>query len=212
MNGRPRSTAPTARRGDLKSWRGGTGLTLIELMVVVAIVGVIALLAVPSVRDFILMQRLRSINAQLVTDLQFARSEAVRRGQILRVVFLQDGGQTCYALYTSPDQTVRCSCLQGAGAACSGAAGAVEVRTVVVPRALGVTVLPVNTNVDGLGFEPATGGLVTNLEDSATAPLAIMSTEVRVDAQRRLRTSVVQSGRASVCAPDATTMQVPACT
>ncbi|MBL0296209.1 MAG: hypothetical protein IPQ21_03190 [Betaproteobacteria bacterium] len=65
-------------------------LTLVELMVVVAVVAIVLTLAAPSFRDFILLQRLKGINAQLVTDLQFARSEAVARGTLMRVQFLAE--------------------------------------------------------------------------------------------------------------------------
>ena len=62
------------------------GFTLVELLIVVAVVAIILVVAAPSFRDMILMQRLRSITAQLVTDLQFARNEAVSRGTLLRLV------------------------------------------------------------------------------------------------------------------------------
>jgi type IV fimbrial biogenesis protein FimT len=192
--------------------RTGTGLTLIELMVVIVVVGVLALVAVPSVRDLILMQRLRSINAQLVTDLQFARSEAVRRGEVLRVVFREDAGRTCYALFTSPGNGIRCDCLNGAGSACALAAGAVEVRTVVVQRSLGVTLLPGSGEAGAFGFQPSTGGLIPLLSDLLINPPTQASLEARIDDARRLRTVVNLAGRLTVCAPNAAAMQVPACT
>lgn len=53
------------------------GLTLIELMITIAVVGVLLALAAPSFYEFMLVQRLKGVNAELVTDLQLARSEAV---------------------------------------------------------------------------------------------------------------------------------------
>ncbi|HRC39206.1 MAG TPA: prepilin-type N-terminal cleavage/methylation domain-containing protein, partial [Rubrivivax sp.] len=44
--------------------------TLVELMIAIAVVAVVLVLAAPSFRELIEMQRLRSVNAQLVTDLQ----------------------------------------------------------------------------------------------------------------------------------------------
>ena len=84
-----------------KHRRASPGFTLIELMVVVAIAGVLLLLVAPSFQDMIVMQRLRGVNAQLITDMQFARSEAVSRGRYARVNFGNDGDQTCYVIYVA---------------------------------------------------------------------------------------------------------------
>jgi type IV fimbrial biogenesis protein FimT len=187
-----------------------TGLTLIELMIALSVVAVLALVAAPSVRDMILMQRLRAINAQLVTDLQFARSEAASRSQVVRVVLEQNTTQTCYALFTSRSNALRCSCLNGVNSACSSGLTS-EIRTVVVPRSMGVTVLPLSGQPDAFGFDPATGGLISIPSDTVSSPLAAAQLESRIDEARRLRTLLNQAGRPTVCAPDSATMQVTAC-
>lgn len=188
------------------------GLTLIELMIVVAVMAVLAVLAAPSFHDMILMQRLRAVNAQLVTDLQFARSEAVQRQNIVRLSFRSDDTRSCYSIFISRLSITgqRCNCLLGEGSACTSI-NTTEVRTVTVPRALGLTVLPPNGEVDAFGFSPVTGGLVTIPSDSASVPLASALIETRIDDVRRLRTSVTSAGRPSVCAPNAAAMQVTSC-
>ena len=60
-------------------------------MVVIALVGVLLALAAPSMRGLISAQRVRGINAELVTDLQYARSEAARRSHDVRVGFQCNG-------------------------------------------------------------------------------------------------------------------------
>jgi len=61
--------------------RGGQGgFTLVELMVVVAIAAIILGLAVPNFREFIARNRLDGAAHELMATLQFARSEAQRRG------------------------------------------------------------------------------------------------------------------------------------
>ena len=53
------------------------GLTIIELMVVVVLLGVLVALAAPSMRGLISVQRVRGVNAELVTDLQYARIDEI---------------------------------------------------------------------------------------------------------------------------------------
>lgn len=56
-----------------------TGVTLIELLVVVAIAAILAVITVPSFSGFINSTRQSSAAAQLVSDLNLARSEAIKR-------------------------------------------------------------------------------------------------------------------------------------
>jgi len=62
-----------------------SGFTLFELMVGIAIMGILVSLAVPSFQDY--GRNTRAISAQndLVTALNYARSEAIRRSQAVTV-------------------------------------------------------------------------------------------------------------------------------
>lgn len=53
------------------------GFTLIELMVVVAVLGVLAAIAMPNMRDFIDRQRLVTQAREIANVMQLARSEAI---------------------------------------------------------------------------------------------------------------------------------------
>jgi len=57
-----------------------SGFTLIEMMVVVALLAILMMVAAPSVRDLTLNARMTSTANDLMTDLSIARSEAVKRG------------------------------------------------------------------------------------------------------------------------------------
>ena len=54
------------------------GFTLIELLITIVIVGVIAMIGIPAMGDFILNNRIRSQSGDLMLQLTHARSEAMR--------------------------------------------------------------------------------------------------------------------------------------
>lgn len=55
------------------------GLTILELVVSMAVAAVLAALALPSFAEFIDDQRLRGVATELMSDLHFARGEAIKR-------------------------------------------------------------------------------------------------------------------------------------
>ena len=184
------------------------GFTLVELLIVVAVVAIILVVAAPSFRDMILMQRLRSITAQLVTDLQFARNEAVSRGTLLRLSFRSDAGMTCYTLYTSTVNNSPCDCRLGAGAACVNPN--VEVRTVQVPRNLGVQVVGAPVEL-AFAFDNVTGGLYKIPVDGFVDPLVDVKITSSIDDARKLVVQINLAGRTLVCSPAGSTMTETAC-
>ena len=55
------------------------GFTLIELLITVAILGIVAVIAAPSLQNFVLNNRIRAQAAALTSSLAFARTEAITR-------------------------------------------------------------------------------------------------------------------------------------
>jgi len=176
------------------------GFTIIELLISVALVAIVLTLAIPSFQDFIVVQRLKSVNQQLVTDLQFARSEAVSRNSFMALAFNSNGSVTCYTIFTTPTLAPICNCTLGAGAACSAAGSSVkEVRTVQIERGLSVQVQPAG-NPPMFAFDPVTGGLFSIPSDDSAAPMPPYIIYSRADSSRWFRVTLSTTGRPTVCA------------
>lgn len=193
--------------------------SLIELMVVVAIAAIIIGLAAPSFTDYIVTQRLRSVHAQLATDLQFARSEAVSRGAFVSVRYQFTTGPTgasCYVIFTRPDPAdstpVSCDCLAAPGARCaSSPTDTSEVRTVTVPNSLQVNLRVASGQPDTLTFDPRTGGLKFTPLDVAILSVTGFVIDTSADTTRSLRAVVNGSGRANLCTPTGSSLGGQAC-
>lgn len=79
------------------------GVTLIELMVTVVIVGILAMLAVPAFDSMLRANRTRTVANELLAALNLARSEAMRRGQPVSICRSSDGS-SCSTSGTGWDQ------------------------------------------------------------------------------------------------------------
>ncbi len=66
----------------MKYWHG---VTLIEIMVALAIVAILMLVAVPGFQSMIQNNRALTLSSDFVSALNYARSEAIRRGQFVSV-------------------------------------------------------------------------------------------------------------------------------
>jgi len=75
-----RPSRPYARDTAAGRRSAQRGVTLIEVMVVLGIAAILLAFAVPSFQEFVARNRLDGAAQELLTSLQFARSEATRRG------------------------------------------------------------------------------------------------------------------------------------
>jgi len=73
------------------------GFTILELVIGVAIAAILTMVAAPSLRDLANEMRLRSMSSQVVSDLNFARLEAVKRNARVLVCAKAAATDTCAA-------------------------------------------------------------------------------------------------------------------
>ena len=88
---------------------GSGGFTLVELMIGVAVVAVLLAVAVPSFQALIERQRLKGAGELVLSELQFARSEAIKQNTQVDVVFDGEGtADWCYGI--DDDLSSECDC------------------------------------------------------------------------------------------------------
>lgn len=68
------------------------GFSILEMMIIVAIVGILSAIAIPNFQVWVANQRLRNSVAQLEGDLQVARITAINRNVPVTVLFNQGAG------------------------------------------------------------------------------------------------------------------------
>ena len=66
--------------------RNAAGFTIIELMIVMVVVGVMAALAGPNIRDLMVRIRVKAAASDLHSSLIMARSEAIKRNAGMQIV------------------------------------------------------------------------------------------------------------------------------
>lgn len=196
--------------------RAEHGLTLIELLIGIAVIGLLLVLAAPSFTSMIELQRLRGTNDQLVTDIQFLRTEAASRQEVTGISFGANSTMTCYVVHTCGSVAgADCSCdCTRATPATRCAAPRREVKVVQVPRSSKVEVASIlaagaPTVAERVTINPATGQLEAyfpiGLSGLPSPPInefwAETSLSTGSSAQGSLQIRLGALGRPSVCSP-----------
>jgi type IV fimbrial biogenesis protein FimT len=102
--------------------RPARGTTLVETLCVVSIVATSLGLAAPSLSGWRNQQALLGAAAQLETDIQYARSQAVAMNAVVRLSARTGDDGSCYVVHSGPVDS--CSCNAQVGAICTGSSSA----------------------------------------------------------------------------------------
>lgn len=174
----------------MRSTTSQSGLSMIELMIGVAILGILTSVAVPSFQTWMRNSQVRNAAESISNGLQKARAEAVSRNT--RVAFILENDSSWTVTVVDP--------------ALSAASSVIETRSSSEgSKNVTKSVLPLNaTTITYNNF----GGLTAN--SGATAAL----TEINLtapSASRNLRITIGVGGNARMCDPSATTGTPTAC-
>lgn len=155
------------------------GVTLTEVMIVIAIIGIIAGFAVPSYQDLIERNRLKQVVESLKSDMQFARTEAIKRSQnIVLSPTTGNAGAWCYGLNLS----TACNC---------GTVGSCGIKTVAGSGFSAAVSMTASTGNSIFDFRRGTPTASTDTTFTTTNYTA--------------RITVNTAGRVLICTPSGTT-------
>lgn len=185
--------------------RRAFGVTLIEVLVVLAVLGILTAVAAPSFADILNRQRVQMVAAELSNDLAFARAEAGLGGKRNDVIvsFGLPVGMSCYTIRYF-GASGGCDCSRPPGNACTGQTA--ELRTVQIPRSKGV-----HLRLTGQ-FDPFEPNSISFQHPRMTNSVAGFAVNVIGLRGAQLQVQVNTMGRVSTCAPSGSTMSgVPTC-
>jgi prepilin-type N-terminal cleavage/methylation domain-containing protein len=86
--------------------RADGGYSIVELLTVVAIIGIIVLVTVPNFAQYMRMAKLKGAMRQLTYDIRSARQRAVSRNEYTRVRFTFSAKTSAYVIEESSDSGV----------------------------------------------------------------------------------------------------------
>ena len=177
----------------MKTLKPQRGVTLVEVCIVMAVLGIVTTSAAPGMQGLLDNRRLDGAAAQLATDIHYVRSEAVARNQPVRLSFYAGAGSSCYVAHTG--LSAQCSCAGAGPAQCSG--DAEQIKTVVLPMNQRVSL---QANVTSVLFDPLHG------TSTPTGTLRVLGSQGRA-----VHHVINVMGRVRSCSPSNTMPGYRAC-
>ena len=90
-------------------YKKASGFTLIELLIALVILGVLISLVAPFFQEALERRRLESAGEDLISAVRLARSEAVKQGADVRIMFANSGSGWCYGIDDDLSNTCNCT-------------------------------------------------------------------------------------------------------
>lgn len=166
------------------------GFTLVELLVVIALVAIILALAAPSFTATLARKRLEGVASELATDMHYARSEAAQRNAAVGIVF----GTDCYVIYVLENYSATSCAAVGIGS------GVTTLKTVRITNGTSLNFVPPVARAF-IAFDPVRG-----LAADATGAIDLSGyVDLTHSAGNwQIRALVTKVGRVKLCSPNST--------
>jgi len=194
--------------------RPQTGLSLIEVMIGLAIMGILMAIGLPNMAIWLNNSQIRTAGETVLAGLTLARVEAVRRNQIVRFQLVSDLSATCALtqsgtswVVSQDDPTGLCDQAPSDAAAPriiqtrSGSEG--------TPRAVVAAATSATVYFNGLGRITSPGGALNMTQLSVSNPTGGTCEHVDGGDMRCLRINISIGGEARMCDPAVTDVTDP---
>lgn len=168
------------------------GVTLIELIVTIVVVGVLAAVAIPSFTDFFKRQRVVGAASELSSLMSYARAESLKSDEAVTLTVKDPvSGQWCFGLVVS---TSPCDCDTGVGANSCRVDGVLRTSSYEAFSGVSITISPAATSI-AMQYDPVRGTVNT-----------VPKIGVQIDSDFALEVQSTKLGRASLCVPAGSTI------
>ncbi len=178
------------------------GFTLIEMMITVAILGIVLAIAAPLFTQIIQQQRLKNAAELFANNLRYANSESIRRNKRVYInVKTTSGNNWCYGIQTLASKidlppTTKCDCLTNS----------CDLKN-SIQRDFGKTTLAITNGFDAILFDPLIGiPLTKTATELTTNEITFSNTN-----NNSLKVSLGRLGKISICSSAGSTSGYAAC-